>query len=222
VIESPLTGSLDEGPGPWPALSDLLASTTLIFLVLFAVIAVPALKAKGRWAQTRNTLDAIETTVRRDSFHVRRLGDYLLVTIDGDASFPQRAFELDRLNPSGKDQLVRLARVLSQATLASQIDQIQVVGHTSREGDDETNWRLSSQRASTVALFLIREAKLPACKVTALGRGRYFPVDPAAARRDTMPHPGDRRIEIEIRPSVVGDSAQAKRKNDCVEHPGQP
>jgi outer membrane protein OmpA-like peptidoglycan-associated protein len=212
--------ALDEGAGPWPALSDLLAASTMMFLVLFAVIAIPALRAKGRWAQINTSLNVIQSSIQRDSFQVRRFGDYLLVTIKSDAVFPLDGFKLGELRPEGQAQLKRLAGKLREKSLTNQIDQIQVVGHTSGEGSDEHNWRLSSQRAATVALFLIQESRLPACQVTALGRGRYYPLNPARARVDTTPNALDRRIEIEVRPRVIGDTAQARRRNDCVNRPG--
>lgn len=210
-----------EADNPWPALSDLLAATTLIFLVLFAVIAVPALQAKGRMAQVNNTLDYVEASIRKDSFDVRRVGDYLLVTIKGDAVFPRDDFDLRTLRPEGRAQLRRFAGTLGRDTVFRTIDQIQIVGHTSREGGDEHNLRLSSERAATVAFFLIGEANLPACEVTALGRGPFYPLDPAAVRRGSDPNPMDRRIEIEIRPRVVGDTAQQRRRNGCVDRTPQ-
>jgi outer membrane protein OmpA-like peptidoglycan-associated protein len=212
-------GGFEEFDNPWPALSDLLAATTLIFLVLFAVIAVPALQAKGRMTQISNTLDVVEASVKRDSFVVKRVGDYLLVTIKGDAVFPKDDFDLHTLKPEGQHQLRRLAVSLSRDSVARRIDQVQIVGHTSREGGDEHNLRLSSQRAATVAFFLIREAALPACQVTALGRGPFYPLNPARARTDTTPNPLDRRIEIEIRTRLVGDTAQDRRRRDCVDDP---
>jgi len=216
-MESHRFGALEEPDNPWPALSDLLAATTLIFLVLFAVISVPALQARSRVAQIANTLDVIEASIKRDTFDVRRVGDYLLVTIKGDAVFPRNDFDLKTLKPEGLAQLRRLALTLQRNGVGDKIDQIQIVGHTSREGEDENNLRLSAQRAATVAFFLIREAHLSACEVTALGRGPFFPLDPGRARSDTTPNPLDRRIEIEIRPLVSSDSSQVDRRKGCVD-----
>jgi outer membrane protein OmpA-like peptidoglycan-associated protein len=216
-MESRHAAALEDTDNPWPALSDLLAASTLIFLVLFAVIAVPALQAKGRVAQLNNTLDVIEQSVKRDSFDVRRVGDYLLVTIKGDAIFPRDDFELRTLKPEGLEQLRRLAVSLRRDSVTSKIDQIQIVGHTSREGGDEHNLRLSAQRAATVAFFLIGETKLPACEVTALGRGPFYPLNPANARVNPRPDPLDRRIEIEIRPLIINDSTQKRRRSGCVD-----
>lgn len=212
----PHAGSFDETDNPWPALSDLLASTTLIFLVLFAVIAVPALRARTRAIQVSSTLDTLEASVKRNSFDVQRFGDYLLVTIKSDAVFPKDDFELEKLKPEGRDQLRRFGESLRANHLLDEIDQIQIVGHTSREGGDEYNMRLSSQRAATVAFFLIREAQLPPCEVTALGRGSFYPVDPVRAKKDTTANPLDRRIEIELRPRILDDSAQNARRANCV------
>lgn len=214
----------EEGAGPWPAFADLMSATTLLFLVLFAVIAIPAINAAKQGKEKQSTLMKIDTVLQRADFRVRKPGDYLIVTIGGDATFPQRRWELESLNPEGRATLHRLATVLTANTprgrLLDSIDQIHVVGHTSSEGGDEFNWRLSSSRAATVALYLITEEGLSACKVTALGRGRFYPANAPAAHTTSEPSPLDRRIEIEIRPLVVGDTAQANQRDRCVETPG--
>jgi outer membrane protein OmpA-like peptidoglycan-associated protein len=208
----------EEGAGPWPAFADLMSATTLLFLVLFAVIAIPAIHAAGVSQQRQTTLSELDTALVNARFAVRRPGDYLIITIGGTDTFPKNKWELKYLTPQTKETLHRLAGVLK--TNADRIDQIHVVGHTSSEGNDENNWRLSSSRAGTVALFFINEEHLNACKVTALGRGRFYPSDPVAAHASTLPSPLDRRIEIEIRPLVVHDSAQANQRQRCVETPG--
>jgi len=212
-----------EGGSTWPALSDLLAATTLIFCVLFAVTIVPAIRDRGKLQALQNSLDSLQVDLARErGFEVRRVGDYLRITIGGDVVFPQNRFALADMNPAGRDKLDSLARMLARRQTLDRIDQIQVVGHTSSEGSDEKNWRLSSARAGTIALFLVEQGGLPVCKITALGRGRYFPLDPKRAARDSTPDPQDRRIEIEIRPIVLGDSTQQKRRAECIEVPGRP
>jgi outer membrane protein OmpA-like peptidoglycan-associated protein len=208
----------EEGAGPWPAFADLMSATTLLFLVLFAVIAIPAIHAAGVSQQRQTTLSELDTALTNARFTVRKPGDYLIITIGGADTFPRNRWELVYLTPRTRETLHRLAAVLKNN--ADRIDQIHVVGHTSSEGTDETNWRLSSSRAGTVALFFINEEHLNACKVTALGRGRYYPADPKSAHATTIPSPLDRRIEIEIRPLVVRDSAQAEQRKRCVETPG--
>ncbi|HEX5871242.1 MAG TPA: hypothetical protein VFY65_12535, partial [Longimicrobium sp.] len=72
-------------------------------------------------------------------------------------------------------------------------------------------------RAATVSLFLIDSVGISACQVSALGRSRYYPVDPEAARQGGAVNEGDRRIELEIRPVVVGDTVQKRRRSNCVD-----
>ena len=211
-----------EGASPWPAFADLLAASTLLFLILFAVIAVPALARNEQLEGQRSTIQRIYNTLDSSQFDVEAVGDYLLVTIGGDATFPHDKYELADMKAEGKAVLRRLADTLRTHNLLDSIDQVQVVGHTSSEGSDEHNWRLSSERAASIALFLIGQTGLPACKITALGRGPFYPVDPALARRAATIMPQDRRIELEIRPVIVGDSAQVARRRQCVEKRGVP
>jgi flagellar motor protein MotB len=215
--------SSEEGAGPWPAFADLMSATTLLFLVLFAVIAIPAINAASGARQKESTIIKLDSVLRRSQFAVRKPGDYLIITIGGADTFPQKHWELESLNPGTRQTLTRLASALKandgDKPILDEIDQIHVVGHTSSEGGDEYNWRLSSNRAATVALFLMGEG-LPACKVTALGRGRYYPVDAATAHATSKASPLDRRIEIEIRPLVPSDTAQENQRKRCVEAPG--
>lgn len=215
-----LTG--EEGSGPWPAFADLLAATTLLFLVLFAAVAVPAIHHAGEADARENTLRmvkaAIDSADNDSRVSVRRVGDYLLVRIEGDATFPRDRFELSTLKPEGKDILRTFGALLNQPSVLPAIDQVQVVGHTSREGGAERNWILSASRAATVSLFLIDSVGLPACQVSALGRSRYYPVDPGAGPGRVNER--DRRIELEIRPVVLSDTVQQARRRSCVEDRG--
>lgn len=212
--------------GPWPAFADLLGATTLLFLILFAAIAVPALHEAGSAKARENTLESLEQRIRAASdsqyVDVARVGDYLLVSIEGDATFPVDEFALRQLKPEGKQILRTLGVSLRADSVLNLIDQVQVVGHTSSEGTEERNWILSASRAATVSLFLIDSVRIPPCQVSALGRSRYYPVDPALARASRRVREEDRRIELEIRPVVVGDTVQAGRRKNCVAERAQP
>lgn len=211
--------------GPWPAFADLLAATTLLFLILFAAVAVPALRGAGEAEARRNTLlhiqRSIEPAEQQDaSVQVRRIGDYLLVRIRGEATFPQNRYELTELKPEGKQILHNIGRLLMREAVLDSIDQIQVVGHTSLEGGDELNWMLSASRAATVSLFLIDSVGVPPCRVSALGRSRYYPIEPDRARAGVI-NPEDRRIELEIRPIIPSDTVQQARRASCVARAGR-
>jgi outer membrane protein OmpA-like peptidoglycan-associated protein len=214
----------EEGGGPWPAFADLLAATTLLFLILFAALAVPAMQRAGQADALTSTLVRIDTVLSRaaqeQGVEVNRVGDYVLVRIPGEATFPLNRFEMSELKPGGRAILTRLGEYLEANRLLDDIDQIQVVGHTSHEGSEERNWVLSASRAATVSLFLIQNVGIPACKVSALGRSRYYPAKPDAARGRSVVDPFDRRIELEIRPVLPSDSAQLRRRQACVERRG--
>ena len=206
--------------GPWPAFADLLAATTLLFLILFAAIAVPAIRKAGDADARETTLRRIQEAIgpARQERHVivRRVGDYLLVRIEGDATFPRDRYELAQLKPEGKRILRDFGAFLKQDTLLRYIDQVQVVGHTSSEGGEERNWILSASRAATVSLFLIDSVGIPPCQVSALGRSRYYPADPERARHVAAVNEQDRRIELEIRPVLPRDTVQTARRKSCV------
>jgi outer membrane protein OmpA-like peptidoglycan-associated protein len=206
--------------GPWPAFADLLGATTLLFLILFAAVAVPAMRRAGALDARENTLKTLEEKVRSDvaleSVDVLRVGDYLLVRIEGDATFGKGRYELASLKLEGRQILRAIGASLRRDSVLDLIDQVQVVGHTSSEGTEEGNWILSASRAAAVSLFLIDSVAIPECKVSALGRSRYYPVDPGAARRSRAVDRKDRRIELEIRPIVLGDTVQAGRRSSCV------
>jgi outer membrane protein OmpA-like peptidoglycan-associated protein len=210
----------DEGSGPWPAFADLLGATTLLFLILFAAVAVPALKRAGEADARENTLKKIEQKVaeagKRRNVDVLRVGDYLLVRIEGEATFGRNRFELGQLKPEGKQILREFGAFLRRDSVLNLIDQIQVVGHTSSEGSEERNWILSSSRAASVSLFLIDSVGIGPCQVSALGRSRYYPVNPEAARKSNRVNENDRRIELEIRPILPTDTVQAERRSNCV------
>lgn len=210
----------EEGDGgPWPAFADLLAATTLLFLILFAALAVPAIqRAHLADAQASNLarIDSVLTRAAERRVSVQRVGDYVLVRIAEDATFPKNEHALVRMKPEGKKILHDFGRFLSGG-LVDEIDQVQVVGHTSSEGSEERNWELSAARAATVALFLIDSAGVPACRVSALGRSHYYPVRPDRARAGAAADPADRRIELEIRPQLPGDTVQRRRRDACVE-----
>lgn len=212
------SGSADN---PWPAFADLLAASTLLFLILFAVVAIPSLRKGVEGERREQALGVIvrnlEINFDSSKAKVTRVGDYVLVTIAEDATFPANRFELEMLKREGKDVLQQFGRTLRAPELMGNIDQIQVVGHTSREGSAKTNWNLSAARAATVALFLIDSVEVNPCQISALGRSKYYPVNPERARAQGTIEPSDRRIELEIHPIVIRDKTQERRRASCVD-----
>jgi len=201
---------IDEGP--WPSFADLLGATTLLFLVLFAVIAIPALTDKrGKTIK----VDSISTSFSKNmgKWKVDKVGDYVRVSIPENATFEVGKYDLGSMRAEGKQILLELGKRINEQE--NNIDQVQVVGHTSVEGVG--NLELSSRRATTIALLLVNQARVNACLVTALGRGPLYPVNPDGRRKNLrLVSPADRRIELEIRPSLGDPTAQAERRAKCV------
>jgi outer membrane protein OmpA-like peptidoglycan-associated protein len=201
---------IDEGP--WPSFADLLGATTLLFLVLFAVIAIPALtEARGKTIK----VDSISSSFSEEKgkWEVEKVGDYVRVRIPENATFEVGKYDLGSMRAEGKQTLLELGQRINAQQ--ANIDQVQVVGHTSVEGVG--NLELSSRRATTIALLLINQANVDPCLVTALGRGPLYPVDPDGRRADLRRvSPADRRIELEIRPSLGDSVAQANRRAACI------
>ena len=99
----------------------------------------------------------------------------------------------------GTDQLTEesraeLSRMLDELRRRSAPD-ILVVGHTDTLGNEETNDKLSLQRAERVKADLVGQG-VSAGRVQASGRGEREPLAPTA---DGVDEPRNRRVEISVR-----------------------
>lgn len=99
-----------------------------------------------------------------------------------------------KLKPEGEAALAQLTAILR--TLEGR--NFQVAGHTDSTGSDETNWRLSENRALEVVLYMIKEGMDPT-RLAASGYGKFQPV----ADNDTPENQAlNRRIEIILVPNI--------------------
>ena len=210
---------IGDDAGPWPAFVDLLSATTLLFIVLFAVFTVPGLKAKKEQADVKLQMDSLEARLKsalagRRVTIPKRIGNRLLLRIEGDATFPVNQSDLSSLSSEGKLILRQAATAIRADSIMERfVFQLEVVGHASREGATTTNWPLSASRAAAVAQFLVDSIHLNPCKVAAIGRANYYPAN--AASTSVIADPRDRRIEIEVVPSYATDTVQAKLLARC-------
>lgn len=104
------------------------------------------------------------------------------------------------VSPRGKALLTKIGAVL--ATLDDR--NIQVVGHTDDSPPSSkivdkfpTNWELSVARATQVVRYLQDEAKVPAKRLVAVGRGQNEPI---ASNVNSKGRARNRRIEILLTP----------------------
>lgn len=99
------------------------------------------------------------------------------------------------VDPRGKQAIQELGKVLE----ANPDISILVEGHTDDQGSDELNWDLSVRRATSIVKILAENNKIDPSRLTAAGRGKHLPIDPAKnadARRK------NRRTEIILTPRL--------------------
>jgi chemotaxis protein MotB len=104
------------------------------------------------------------------------------------------------VQPEGVKALKSLAKVLEQNPEIN----IMVEGHTDDlaykgSGDMKDNWDLSVMRATSVTKILLSNGNIDPKRITAAGRGEYFPLDPA---KTTDARAKNRRTEIILTPKL--------------------
>ncbi|MGL4596231.1 MAG: OmpA family protein, partial [Bacteroidia bacterium] len=105
-----------------------------------------------------------------------------------------------KVQPKGEEALKKLAIVLQD-----NIDiNVLVEGHTDNvpmkgAGDIKDNWDLSAMRATSVVKILLANGKIDPQRMTAAGRGEFFPIDPA---NTVEARAKNRRTEIILTPKL--------------------
>ena len=98
----------------------------------------------------------------------------------------------DLLTEESRREFARMLEVLRQRPFFD----IEVIGHTDRQGEAEANDQLSRQRAERVKADLVAQGVAPAERVHVSGRGEREPVVPTD---DGADEPRNRRVEISVR-----------------------
>ncbi|MEI6575277.1 MAG: OmpA family protein [Bacteroidota bacterium] len=105
-----------------------------------------------------------------------------------------------QVGPKGIEALKKLANVLEKQNDIN----VMVEGHTDNvtfngPGQVRDNWDLSVMRATSVTKILLQSGEIKPSRITAAGRGEYFPIDPA----NTMEaRAKNRRTEIILTPKL--------------------
>ncbi len=98
-----------------------------------------------------------------------------------------------RLVPSSAPALESM---LAEVARRGEGVEVQVTGHTDREGSDEDNDRLSLERAQQIRDALVAEGRLPAAITSVVGRGER---EPAIETADGVEEPRNRRVVVVVR-----------------------
>ncbi|MCW3084763.1 MAG: hypothetical protein JWP12_2129 [Bacteroidetes bacterium] len=100
----------------------------------------------------------------------------------------------------GVEALKKVAKVLEQNTDIN----VMIEGHTddipmAGKGDIKDNWDLSVMRATSIVKIITKNSSVDPKRLTASGRGEYFPVDPA---KTAEARKKNRRTEIILTPKL--------------------
>lgn len=100
----------------------------------------------------------------------------------------------------GVDALKKVAKVIEQNNDIN----ILIEGHTddvpmAGKGDIKDNWDLSVMRATAIVKIITKNSSVDPRRLTAAGRGEYFPIDPA---KNAEARKKNRRTEIILTPKL--------------------
>jgi outer membrane protein OmpA-like peptidoglycan-associated protein len=92
-----------------------------------------------------------------------------------------------------------LLEKVQQAAAVFPRAQIVIEGHTDSYGSDDTNMRLSQQRAEAVSAYLANELGVPSFRMSAVGYGETRPI---ANNETSQGRERNRRIDVRIEPQL--------------------
>lgn len=119
------------------------------------------------------------------------------VSLEEKLMFKSGSYVVD---PKGASAIKQLIPVLEQNTDIN----IMVEGHTDDvplvgKGDIKDNWDLSAKRATSIVRILLESSKINPKRITAAGRGEFYPIDPAKTPEARQKN---RRTEIILTPKL--------------------
>lgn len=195
-------------PDVWPALTDLLAASAMLFLVLLSVVVYDRLRQADQEHILRQELVAALKAVpnRKRLFSIGDDPQLVRITLQEDVTFPSGKYMYTDLKPQGRTALAQIGRILQQEPINHLYQQVLVLGHTDQvpiRASQITNWELSAMRAAAVVRYLVHYVDVDPCRISASGAGPYYPL---IAPNGIYNHRENRRIEIVILPARAGQA----------------
>jgi OOP family OmpA-OmpF porin len=142
-------------------------------------------------AQVGTQLHQVEVMFTNQEARVFREGDAIILRLVG-LSFESGQSEIR------KSSLELLAKVKDVIDIFPESELV-IEGHTDSHGGDDTNQRLSQERAESLQRFMIYQMSIPRERISAIGYGETNPIannETAAGRAK------NRRIDIVIKPNL--------------------
>mgnify|MGYP003384762288 CR=1 FL=1 len=159
------------------SINDLMTSLAVVFILLLAVYAN---HAKAETVKFQKLIKELQTTAKGTFTIKEALKNKLKsqnIPFDNDdkdalalvytAPDDKLQFDVDQaiLHPSGKTYLnlfiPKIMNVLSEPSIATNIESILIEGHTDSDGEDEHNLKLSQERAFAVLTYSLNSCDLP-------------------------------------------------------------
>lgn len=154
-------------------------------------------QAEQRAKQYRDLVAKFQSMVDSGKLKVEIRDGLMLVKLADNILFDPGKTDL---KPAGKEALKEVGQILA----AIEGRKFQVAGHTDNQGlargsKYKDNWDLSAARALQVVHFLIKEAAMPAERLSAAGFADQMPI----AKNDTEEgRKQNRRIEVVLMPNI--------------------
>jgi len=128
---------------------------------------------------------------------VKQRDGKVYISMENKLLFKSGKWDIER---EGKKALTQLSRVLEKNPDIS----ILIEGHTDNVpftsiGDVESNWDLSTKRATAVVKILLKNNQILPQNLTAAGRSEYLPIAPNSSKEGRA---SNRRIEVILSPSL--------------------
>ena len=151
--------------------------------------------------RVKQQFEQVERMFAKEEARVFREGNNVILRLVG------LSFESGQsaLRPENFDLLAKVEKAIDVFPRSELI----IEGHTDSYGGDESNQRLSQERADSVQQYMVNAMRIPTYRLIAIGYGETNPV----ANNETAAGPArNRRIDIVIKPNLEPDQ-QARFAN---------
>jgi outer membrane protein OmpA-like peptidoglycan-associated protein len=142
-------------------------------------------------ARIRDQFTSIEQIFTREEARVSREENAIVIRLVG-LTFGTGSAAVAPTHRPLLEKVQQAAAVFPRA-------QIVIEGHTDSYGSDETNMRLSQQRAEAVSMYLASELGVPSFRMSAVGYGETRPI---ANNETAQGRERNRRIDVRIEPQL--------------------
>ena len=153
-------------------------------------------------ARIKEQFEQVERMFTRDEARVFREGNNVILRLVG-LGFDSGAAEL---KPESFDLLAKVEKAIDVFPRSELI----IEGHTDSYGGDESNQKLSQDRAESVQRYMVNAMRIPSYRLIAIGYGETNPV---ANNETESGRAKNRRIDIVIKPNLEGSQTASSYNN---------